>query len=161
MDKIEFIKEEVTRQGFVPDTPDFAQRVEWMSDAWEWASDELSRAELSGPGKTAKNVLGQLGFVTQIGKRIERQANEYGYRDCEVTAGGRPCPPAFEVPGLMHFWHKQLVPMLSPRGAYLTFELIHPFRDGNGRTGKVIYNMLLNSMEDPQFPPDYFGGGVP
>lgn len=44
---------------------------------------------------------------------------------------------------------------------YLAFEAIHPFGDGNGRTGKVLHNLLMGTLEDPVLVADYFGGGNP
>lgn len=44
---------------------------------------------------------------------------------------------------------------------YLAFEAIHPFGDGNGRTGKVLHNWLLGTLDDPVLVADYFGGGNP
>ena len=44
---------------------------------------------------------------------------------------------------------------------YLEFEMIHPFGDGNGRTGKVLHNWLLGTLDKPVLVTDYFGGGNP
>lgn len=44
---------------------------------------------------------------------------------------------------------------------YLAYEWIHPFRDGNGRTGKILHNWLNETLDDPVLVPDYFGGGNP
>lgn len=63
------------------------------------------------------------------------------YRDGGVQVGGRICPPSAEVPDLMQdllkihpdnwddikLWH-------------IRFEKVHPFFDGNGRTGRIIMN---------------------
>lgn len=38
---------------------------------------------------------------------------------------------------------------------------IHPFYDGNGRTGKILHNWLLGTLDDPVLVYDYFGGGNP
>jgi len=44
---------------------------------------------------------------------------------------------------------------------YLAYEWIHPFRDGNGRSGKVLHNWLGGTLDDPELVLDYFGGGNP
>lgn len=43
---------------------------------------------------------------------------------------------------------------------YFNFEEIHPFVDGNGRTGKILYNYLLGTLDNPVMPPPNFGEGV-
>ena len=42
--------------------------------------------------------------------------------------------------------------------AYREFEEIHPFEDGNGRTGKIILNWINGTLIQPIFPPDNFWG---
>ena len=44
---------------------------------------------------------------------------------------------------------------------YLAYEAIHPFSDGNGRSGKILYNWLLGSLDEPVLVADYFGGNNP
>lgn len=44
---------------------------------------------------------------------------------------------------------------------YLAYEAIHPFADGNGRTGKILHNWLKETLDDPVLVHDYFGGGNP
>jgi hypothetical protein len=46
---------------------------------------------------------------------------------------------------------------LSPIDWYKEFELIHPFLDGNGRVGALLYNYLSGTLDDLQTPPDIFG----
>lgn len=44
---------------------------------------------------------------------------------------------------------------------YKMYEEIHPFSDGNGRTGKILYNYLCGTLENPIWPPNFFGGEHP
>lgn len=50
---------------------------------------------------------------------------------------------------------------LSPAMAYKEFEEIHPFSDGNGRVGKILFNWLLGMLHEPAMPPNFFGGDNP
>ncbi len=45
---------------------------------------------------------------------------------------------------------------ISPEEFYRELMEIHPFIDGNGRVGAVIYNWLRGSLNDPVVPPDMF-----
>jgi len=57
----------------------------------------------------------------------------------------------------MDRWLENLSAM-EPLEAYKEFEYIHPFADGNGRTGKIILNWLSDTLRTPFFPPaDLFG----
>lgn len=55
-----------------------------------------------------------------------------------VSVGGETAPDYSYVPDLMVGWMKDL-PDMSPLVQHIRFESIHPFRDGNGRTGRMIY----------------------
>jgi len=44
---------------------------------------------------------------------------------------------------------------------YYEYENIHPFVDGNGRSGKILYNYLLGTLDNPQMPPNFWGGSNP
>ncbi len=67
------------------------------------------------------------------------------YRDIAVRVGSYRPPPADAVSGLMfellEWWNTQaraLSPVLSSAVLHYRFEAIHPFADGNGRTGRAL-----------------------
>jgi Fic family protein len=67
------------------------------------------------------------------------------YRTIEVRVGSYVPPRAAEVSGLMfellEWWNKksaELSPVLSSAILHYRFEAIHPFADGNGRTGRAL-----------------------
>ena len=67
------------------------------------------------------------------------------YRMIAVRVGKHVPPPAADVSGLMfellEWWNKQAVelsPVLSSAILHYQFEWIHPFADGNGRTGRAL-----------------------
>ena len=67
------------------------------------------------------------------------------YRTIQVRVGTYIPPPPNEVSGLMfellEWWNKDaqtLSPILSSSILHYQFEAIHPFADGNGRTGRAL-----------------------
>jgi Fic family protein len=67
------------------------------------------------------------------------------YRDMRVWVGGYLPPNPEDVPGLMAdllaWWSEssaQLSPVISSAVIHYRFEAIHPFADGNGRTGRAL-----------------------
>lgn len=67
------------------------------------------------------------------------------YRTIQVRVGRHRPPPASEVSGLMfellEWWNGESVklsPVLSSAILHYRFEAVHPFADGNGRTGRAL-----------------------
>ncbi len=67
------------------------------------------------------------------------------YRTIAVRVGGYVPPPPSDVSGLMfellEWWgneSRRLSPVLSSAILHYRFEAIHPFADGNGRTGRAL-----------------------
>jgi Fic family protein len=67
------------------------------------------------------------------------------YRTIRVKVGEYVPPPSQKVPGLMtdllSWWNKEgakVSPILSSAIVHHQFEVIHPFADGNGRTGRML-----------------------
>jgi Fic family protein len=79
------------------------------------------------------------------GGGVMDQGTEGRYRTIAVRVGRHVPPPPDEVSGLMSelltWWNKEapkLSPVLSSAILHYRFEEIHPFADGNGRTGRAL-----------------------
>lgn len=79
------------------------------------------------------------------------------YRDYggfNVEVGSRECPHFLQVPSLMDEW---LISYRNgaenPLQAHIEFEKIHPFLDGNGRTGRMLlwWHEIKNGNEPTLF----------
>ena len=171
-----FCHDEVVRQGHdTRDWHDGGKRIEYMLDAWHYAQAEALRSPT-------------LDDILKLGALVEPDYNRDGFRHQNVYIGDRmgAYPPylhqlvellatrAPEVqPGKVHSgkqflgwlqienFKDQVESITSVDEWYLAYEWIHPFRDGNGRSGKVLHNWLGGTLDDPELVPDYFGGGNP
>lgn len=76
--------------------------------------------------------------------QTDLKPNQRGYyrgmagNDVNVSVGGRLAPDFSYVPDLMNGWLKD-IPFMTPLTGHIRFESIHPFVDGNGRTGRMLY----------------------
>jgi Fic family protein len=80
-----------------------------------------------------------------IASDVMDQGRAGRYRDIRVRVGGYLPPPPEMVSGLMvellAWWNLQSVqwsPVISSAIVHYRFEEIHPFADGNGRTGRTL-----------------------
>lgn len=80
-----------------------------------------------------------------IAGRVMEQGEAGRYRTMRVRVGAYSPPPPELVSGLMfellEWWNKDsgsLTPVLSSAIVHYQFEAIHPFADGNGRTGRAL-----------------------
>ena len=143
---VTYCTEEVWRQGHDVYHPEGIQRVAWMLNGWMYAIEQCARM----PG---------IADVVILGQRVEWVKTTRGIRTCEVTVGGRVCPAYHTVPSLLAEWQRWLTTgVREPLDAYRRLLEIHPFVDGNGRTGKIILNWLNGTLLAPIFPPSDFWG---
>jgi Fic family protein len=116
----------------------------------------LYAVERSGPGdEITLDLLLEIHRRVLTGTRLESHAG--GFRQVQNWIGGsdyNPCaaayvPPPHEfVPALMEdlcaFCNTDDLPAVAQAAiAHAQFETIHPFVDGNGRTGRAIIHLLL------------------
>lgn len=80
-----------------------------------------------------------------VAVRVMDQGEAGRYRTIHVRVGPHRPPPPLEVSGLMfellQWWNQEsrkLSPILSSAIIHYRFEAIHPFADGNGRTGRAL-----------------------
>lgn len=144
MTVIDYVKEEVRRQGHDICALGGIERVGWMLNAWSSALHQSYRPF-------------NIADIDGLGRLVERDKNRDGFRSCGVRVGDRICPPPdVVVSRLRRLLH--IEPGMTPLEFYKEFELIHPFVDGNGRTGKILLNWKNGTLLDPVFPPaDLFG----
>lgn len=86
-----------------------------------------------------------LRLHTIIAGQVMDQGEAGRYRMIRVRVGTYLPPPAEDVSGLMfellEWWNKksqEISPILSSAIVHYRFEAIHPFADGNGRTGRLL-----------------------
>ena len=151
-----------------------------MINAWDhadWQRDENDKVKII-----------DIGFISELGKRVEPFDNLTGFRRIPIFVGSEEKIEWERIPERLEqlieaYYDDRLDPEPLKREArvnqqwklykrwskannaedvfYYEYESIHPFVDGNGRTGKILYNYLLDNMENPVMPPNYFGSSNP
>ncbi len=102
------------------------------------------------------NHIGKYGMISRLITGIQHRLipdGTEGYRRLQVVIGDGKgnihyTPPmASDIKELISDWeklvnlHKDVDPLVIAAAAHYHFEAIHPFEDGNGRTGRMLMNL--------------------
>lgn len=99
--------------------------------------------------------------IQEWGRLAKPDMNAQGFRTRTVWIGDdEGAPPYLIRTRLLDLCDRVKRREWDAAKAYYHFEKIHPFADGNGRTGKILYNYILDTMDMPTLPPDFFGGVI-
>lgn len=121
------------------------QSVLWMVRGWNLAMEGF----LTGRAPVELDIMA-------LGAIVEPRRNAGGYRLVNVRVGSDVKMDWRQVPKAM----ENLLGAVEDIDAhewFYRYETIHPFRDGNGRTGAILWNWLNGTLGTPQEPPEYWG----
>lgn len=136
-----------------------------------WAADECVRQQ-SGEKSVAHMIDAVLwingGYrstwvesLLKLAELVEPEKNKYGFRRQPVTIGGTVVPVYEFEEKLMRLCGWAAINQITPDEWYQEFEALHPFNDGNGRIGAIIYNYLKGNDENSMKVPPPYEGNTP
>lgn len=118
------------------------ESVAWMVAGWRYAMLNADRRPANDD-------------VLRLGAMVEPRKNKDGFRQVPVRIG-------WDVKGDWRLVPTQMqnlieaMDTLSPAEWFYEYEDVHPFRDGNGRTGQILFNWLNGTLAEPTWAPNFW-----
>lgn len=136
--------------------------IKWAAEECErQQSGELSVANLCNALSFARDIWDRqlvlrLNYIRLLGKLVEPEKNNRGFRETPIHFFDMTTAlPAHQIVSAL----ESLINngnQLSPTEWYTEFEKIHPFVDGNGRVGAILWNRKNGTLNKPVSPPNVF-----
>lgn len=139
---------------------DFLRESNNIEDEWDDNSLEdaiLAWMWIKPKKKLTKNLILEVHQILMDSRTTIEQKDKGAFRDRPVYIGGHEGKPWHVLPELISKWLKQMNDNSIPtyqnailaRDLHVLYESIHPFVDGNGRTGRIFYNWQRLKMGLP------------
>ncbi len=158
--------------GIYPDATDFLRESNNIENVW--SDFALEKALLAWDYMQGKKVITpwvvkQTHSILMTGiKECMILPEEIGvFKKGKVTVGGKETKPWYVIPELMDNWCKDVNEFINSKlkisnvrlaeseeeeevkQFHIRYEKIHPFADGNGRTGRIFMNWMRHRLYMP------------
>lgn len=104
-------------------------------EAWHWLIDKVG----DRPGRMTQSIILELHRKITAGQLPDHQSGVF--RRVQVYVGNHVPPSGQVMLGQIYGWGIDMIEHykeLDPKEMHIKFEQIHPFVDGNGRTGRML-----------------------